>query len=91
MKDLDKTEYNFYNVKFSNNEEKFILTPLDKKTKEFLSELQQGMMDTSFLQLKQINTERERNPVFHSKSSIISVEKISPSIIGNNNKLWKVL
>lgn len=88
---MDKSEYNFYSLKFTNNEEKFVRTELFTKTDALISSLQEGMLASSFIKFKQINTERERNPVYYSKSTLMSIEKVSPGIIGTNTKLWEII
>lgn len=88
---MDKTQHNYYLIRFTNNEEKFIQTDLFDKTENLIGNLEEKLLGSDFFKLKQINTERERNPVYHSKSTIYTIEKVNSGIIGYNNKLWEIL
>lgn len=82
---------NYYSVKLTNNMELFIRAGQFVKTIDFLKALDSGTFSSNFIKLKQVNTERERQPVFYSKNAIMTVEKVSHTMIGNNTKLWEIV
>lgn len=89
-KTVDKTTQNFYRIHFLNGAELFLQTNLFSETKKLISTLESGTFSSSFIKLQQVNIERERNPVFYSKNSIMSIEKINRGMIGHNTKLWEI-
>lgn len=88
---MDKTEHNFYRIVFTNNEEKFIITDLYDKTEKLIKVLDDQLMGSKFFKLRQTNTQRERNPIYHSKDTIFTIEKVHDGMISTNHKLWEVL
>lgn len=82
---------NYYLITFMNNREIFLKTDLFLKTQDMLKDLDDSVFGSNFIPMKQINTERERNPVNFSRLAIFSVEKVNASMIGNSTKLWEIV
>lgn len=87
---MDLTEYNFYMIKFTNGSEKILRTELYKNTKKLIDAFEDSFRSSKFIELKQVNIQRDRHPVYHAKNTIFSIEKINTGMIGNTSQLWEI-
>ena len=68
------------------SKEVYIRSTKFKKASEIVA-----LCEKKNLELKQVNTERERNPVAYQTGFIMSAEEIPKAAISNFNKLWEIL
>lgn len=79
----------YYIMRFLNSSELFLKTSLN--TDKLISKFDAGSFSSGFIKLRQINTERNREPVCYTKSSVMSIEKVNEGMIGNSNKIWEIV
>lgn len=83
-------ENSYFSLKLLNGSEIFLKAAAGTETPSIIKKFEEGTFASGFIKLKQVNTERERQPVFFSKQSILSIEQINAGMIGHTNKIWEI-
>lgn len=85
----DTSNYNVYRMEMVDGKEYFIFIKLEQNTRDLLDYL--SPKKGTFFSLQQLNVSRERHPVYFSKTTIASVEKVAINMVSiNSSKVWGV-
>lgn len=85
------TVLNYYRIDLINSKEMFVQNDLFEKTDDFIKKLEDSLLGSGFVAMKQVNTSRERSPVHFSKSAFLSIEKVDSKMISKSTKLWELV
>lgn len=81
---------NYFQVMFTDGSEKFIANKAET-TPAVIKQMEDGVLASEFIALQQIDNQTKREPVYFRKTSILSVKKVGVGVIGQTNKVWRIL
>ena len=83
---------NLFQVMLTDGTELFIVDQA-KDTPAILSLMSEGITKSDFIELHRIDNKeanKETQPTFYRKLSVLSIKKVNEGILGNVNKVWRL-